>query len=526
MRNNQPITNREKMIPAGATLVSKTNPKGVITYSSKDFSDISEIDNAAIIGEPHNVVRHPDMPQAVFADLWERNKAGRPWRGLAKNRAQSGDHYWVDAQVAPQYKRGQLTGYMSVRRPPTRAQIAEAEKLYERLNREGPNAKLDRRSTLQRMLNRVTINARLKFLMLGAFATAGVPLTLYLLNLPVIVIVAASFGIAILKLPVLLWASHTVRTHVELANNLLKDMGAGDFTAAIDIRDNTETGRLLEALQIMNTNVSGLIFQMTETGRDLNGGAKDLADSSQSLSAGIEEISQQSTSISSAANQMNQNLQVVSSAVEEMSISIGEVATKASESARVSKEAATIVHETQELVRELGAGASKIGNVIGIISKIAEQTNMLALNASIEAAGAGEAGKGFAVVASEVKELARQTASSSEDIKKQIEAIQISTDKTVQAIGNINGIITRVSEGNASIASAVEEQSMTTKEIATNVNQISSASAEVNKNISGISAGVTDNAKDAHKLSALSVDLKKLSDFLSSIVGEFKVIKE
>lgn len=523
MRNNQPITNREKMIPAGATLVSKTNPKGVITYSSKDFSDISEIDNAAIIGEPHNVVRHPDMPQAVFADLWERIKAGHPWRGLAKNRAQSGDHYWVDAQVAPQYKRGQLTGYMSVRRPPTRAQIADAEKLYERLNREGKSAKM---VADQGFFASLTVKARLVTLLTFALVGGFFPLIGYFTGIPVLVRVAVSAAVALIVFPLGIWIISSILKPIREGTQLLSEMCEGDFTQTIDVRDNTETGKILETIQMMNTNVSGLIFQMSETGKDLNVGAKDLADSSQSLSAGIEEISQQSTSISSAANQMNQNLQVVSSAVEEMSISIGEVATKASESARVSKEAATIVHETQELVRELGAGASKIGNVIGIISKIAEQTNMLALNASIEAAGAGEAGKGFAVVASEVKELARQTASSSEDIKKQIEAIQISTDKTVQAIGNINGIITRVSEGNASIASAVEEQSMTTKEIATNVNQISSASAEVNKNISGISAGVTDNAKDAHKLSALSVDLKKLSDFLSSIVGEFKVIKE
>jgi len=525
MRNNQPITNRERPIPEGGTLVSKTNPKGVIVYASKDFSDVSEYENSAMVGEPHNIVRHPDMPQAAFADLWDRIKGGRPWCGLVKNRSKSGDHYWVEAQVSPQYKNGSLTGFMSVRRPVTRMQVEDAERLFNQLNKEGKNARMDRRSSLQRLLNRVTIGARFKFLMLGAFATAGVPLTLYLLNLPVIVIVAASFGIAICKLPVLLWAAHTVRKHVGLANDILKDMGAGDFTRSIDIRDNTETGRVLESLQIMNTNISGLVFQMTETGKNVNSGAKILADASQNLSSGIEQISQQTASISSASNQMNQNLQVVSSAVEEMSISIGEVATKASDGARVSKEAATIAKETQGLVRDLGTGAANIGKVIEIIAKIAEQTNMLALNASIEAAGAGEAGKGFAVVASEVKELAKQTAASSEDIKKQIQAIQKSTDETITAIGNITGIINRVNEGNASIASAVEEQSMTTKEIASNVNQISSASGEINKNISGISLAVTDSAKDAHKISELSSELKRLSDFLSSTVQEFRVVK-
>lgn len=525
MRNNQPITNREKMIPPGATLVSKTDPKGIITYASKDFSDISEYDNNAMVGEPHNMVRHPEMPQAAFADLWDRIRNGHPWRGLVKNRAKSGDHYWVEAQVSPQFRNGRLAGFMSVRRPPSRAEVDAAEAFYAKLNKQGKDARIDTRSSLRRFFNRIPISVRLGFLVVGSISTAAVPLTLYLLGYPAWILVAAGVTIGALKLPVLLWTRHVVLSQITQANIAMKDMGEGDFTKPIDVRDDSETGRLLESIQIMNTNIAGLIFQMTETGKDLNTGAKVLSDSSQNLSTGIEEISQQTSSISSAANQMNQNLQVVSSAVEEMSISIGEVATKASEGARVSKEAAGIAQDAQGLVRELGNGAESIGKVIEIISKIAEQTNMLALNASIEAAGAGEAGKGFAVVASEVKELARQTAASSEDIKKQIQAIQKSTDQTIQAISNIGGIINRVNEGNASIASAVEEQSMTTKEIASNVNQISEASAEINKNISGISTAVTDSAKDAHKISELSSGLKKLSDFLGSVVAEFKVIK-
>lgn len=524
MRNNQPVTNKEKVIPQGATLVSKTDPKGVIIYASKDFSDISEYDNATMLGEPHNIVRHPDMPQAAFADLWERIRNGRPWRGLVKNRAQSGDHYWVDAQVAPQYRNGRLVGFMSVRRPPARSEIEQAELLYARLNKQGKNAKLDTRSQLRRLFNRIPIAYRFRFLLLGSFATALVPLALFLLGYPVWTLVAAGIGIGLLKLPVLLWTHHVVLSQIKQANQALKEMGEGDFTKPLDVRDDSETGRLLEAIQIMNTNISGLIFQMTETGKDLNSGAVVLAESSQNLSAATEQVSQQTGSISSAASQMDQNLQVISSSVEEMSISIGEVAAKASESARVSKETASLTQNAQNLVRELGVRAADIGKIIEIISKIAEQTNLLALNAAIEAAGAGEAGKGFAVVASEIKELARQTAKSAEDIKQQILQIQKSTDATIEAVGTISNTIGRVDEHNSTIAAAMEEQSMTTKEIARNVSEITGASAEISKNISGISQASTASARDAHKLSALSADLKKLSDFLNRTVLEFKVI--
>lgn len=525
MRNNQPITNREKMIPAGATLVSKTDPKGIILYASKDFSDISEYENDAMVGEPHNVVRHPEMPQAAFADLWERIREGHPWRGLVKNRAKGGDHYWVEAQVSPQMRNGKLVGYISVRRPPSRAEVETADRFYAKLNQQGKNAKLTTKGFWASTFGSMTIKTKLISLFMLATTAACFPIIGYFTGIPVLVRVTVAAGLGMMIIPFGLWTISTVLRPIRMGAEILKEMSEGDFTKSIDIRDNTETGKLLEGLQMMNTNLSGLIFQMTENGKDLNAGSKTLAESSQNLSTAIEQISQQSTSISSASNQVAQNLQVVSSAVEEMSISIGEVAGKATEGARVSKEAATIAEETQTLVRELGAGAASIGQVIEIIGKIAEQTNMLALNASIEAAGAGEAGKGFAVVASEVKELARQTASSSEDIKKQIQAIQKSTDETIKAIASITAIINRVNEGNASIASAVEEQSMTTKEIANNVNQISGASADINKNISGISLAVTDSAKDAHKISELSSALKKLSDTLSATVQEFKVQK-
>ncbi|MFO1469869.1 MAG: PAS domain-containing methyl-accepting chemotaxis protein [Turneriella sp.] len=524
-RNDRTTTNREKEIRRDATLLSRTDLKGIITYASKDFAEASEYDPKDMIGEPHNIVRHPEMPPAAFADLWNRIKAGLPWRGMVKNRAASGDHYWVEAQVASQFRNGKAIGIMSVRRPAQRSDIEAAENLYAKLNKLGKN--YDAANPLG--LKKSWLNARLKTrfftLMAIAITSAFIPMAGLLLGVQPIVRIVVALSLGLLSIPVAIWFLRGFNGPLANAIEQLKFLAEGDLTRSIDVRGSNEIDKVLESVQVLNTSLSAIIFQLKENSGDLNSGSRILADSSQNLSAGVEQISQQSGVISAAATQMSQNLQVVSSAVEEMSISISEVAGKASETAKVSKEAADVAQSTQLLVKELGTGAANIGNVIEIISKIAEQTNMLALNASIEAAGAGEAGKGFAVVASEVKELARQTAASSEDIKKQIQAIQNSTENTVKGINKITDIIGVVSEGNTNIASAVEEQSMTTREIATNVSQISTAAADITKNISGISSAVNDSAKDAHKISELSGELNLLAQALGAIVQDYKVVR-
>ncbi len=140
MKNNQPVTQHEALFPPNCYLVSKTDLKGAITYANDAFIAISGFSREELLGQNHNIVRHPDMPPAAFADLWRTVKAGMPWRGLVKNRCKNGDFYWVQALVVPLKKDGVVTGYMSVRTPPERSQVADAEALYARL-RQG-NGKL------------------------------------------------------------------------------------------------------------------------------------------------------------------------------------------------------------------------------------------------------------------------------------------------------------------------------------------------------------------------------------------------
>ena len=134
MRNNQPITGNERTFPAQQRLISTTDLKGQITYCNDAFIEISGFSRDELIRAPHNLVRHPDVPPAVFAHMWETLKAGRPWMGIVKNRCKSGDHYWVNAYVVPVLDDGKVTGYESVRSKPTAEQVQRAQALYLRIN--------------------------------------------------------------------------------------------------------------------------------------------------------------------------------------------------------------------------------------------------------------------------------------------------------------------------------------------------------------------------------------------------------
>ncbi len=132
MRNNQPVTGIEALMRDGESIVSKTNLKGIITYCNPYFIEISGYSEQELLGAPHNILRHPDMPAAAFADLWASNKAGKQWTGMVKNRCKNGDHYWVRANVTPLIENNQVTGYLSVRTKPQRAEIDQADALYRR----------------------------------------------------------------------------------------------------------------------------------------------------------------------------------------------------------------------------------------------------------------------------------------------------------------------------------------------------------------------------------------------------------
>jgi len=333
--------------------------------------------------------------------------------------------------------------------------------------------------------------------------------------------------------------------------NFAESVAKGDLTKQVEVKREDEIGTLIKALNKMSSSLRKTVMDVSGNAKQLACASNDLSSTATQLSSGAEEATGQSAMVAAAAEEMSVNMNnmssssvqvntevmTVSTAVEEMAASIGEVARNAEEASSVASEAAMLATESNESIGKLGTAAEEIGKVVEVIQDIAEQTNLLALNATIEAARAGDAGKGFAVVASEVKELANQTAEATENISSRIAAIQTSTNESVKSIGKISGIINNVNEVSQTIASAVEEQSITTKEIAQNVVKVAhasdmvsrgvaetaTASAEITKNITNVDSAAKQTAQGADQTQAAGTTLLSLSQEIEALVAQFKV---
>jgi len=338
--------------------------------------------------------------------------------------------------------------------------------------------------------------------------------------------IARRATVLVLLLPLLIaislmLASRAIRRSItdpiERAVEVLDAISDGDLDARTDLRANDELGRMGRAIDRAAHSLSTTISSIARNATAVGNASEELASVSQQMFGNAHETSTQSSVVSSASEEVHANVRLVAASAQEVGSSIREVAHSAQEAAGVARKAVAVAERANQTVLHLGESTEQIENVLEVITSIAEQTNILALNAEIEAARAGDAGKGFAVVANEVKELARETARATEDINQRIDAIRENSRDAVATISEIVSIIEGINSTQTTIASAVEEQSAATAEITRSMGEAARGTAEIAQTIGAVarstestSAGARETQRAANELAMMAAELQRM----------------
>lgn len=546
MKNNQPVTQKEYIVRPDCAIISHTDSSGNIVYVNDDFIEYAGFPHSELIGQPHNIIRHPDMPKEAFRDFWCTLQKGRAWQGIIKNRRANGDHYWVKATATP-LPNG---GYMSIRLKATDQEIQAANVLYSRM-RAGSRDKLCGSYHLPSYYSRFThfyqgINLTptamlpmffFLFALIAIMAWHYLPITESAASqamIPMLLAIMVSGGVSFA------WLYLVMREQTKRLNYLRSvamEIGSGNLVGPAPMGKADEIGGVFNAVQIMRNHLLQVAFQMNQSTKSLNVSAQEMLDASRATSEGAITQSNSSTSMAAALEELSASVNQIgdsSIAAHAASYQAGEVSRNGAEAVYAStKEISAIadsVNNSAAKLKDLEQLSNSIGKIVSTIRDIADQTNLLALNAAIEAARASEHGRGFAVVADEVRNLAERTAASTIEISDMVSQIH---DRTEEAVIEMQASVKQVGEGvekaeraGHSVAEIENETSkvvQATQDIQVILQEQAMAAKEVAETVESIARLADDNAAQASQTLIASQNIQNTTQLLDELCKQFKV---
>lgn len=489
--------------------MSTTNIHSHITYANSAFIRVSGFSEEQLINQPHNIVRHPDMPAEAFADMWFTLQHGDSWTGLVKNRRNNGDHYWVRANVTPVYHHDQLTGYISVRNTPSAEEIKSAELLYDAVKKKQAGKRRFYKGLVVRtglfsplsLLQKLSVRWRLR----AALVAAGL--------IPCLLAFSGMNPLWLLVLTLLL----LVGTDVFLQKHISQPL-----RVILKQAQHVVSGRKVKHIHLNRVDEIGLLLRaINQFGLNLHSLVDDVGTQVRGITTVSNKLAENNVDLNTRTEETTANLQQTAAAIEQITVAVQQSAATATQATTVAETASHVALKGGDMMKEtigmmgsISSASDKIVDIIGVIDSIAFQTNILALNAAVEAARAGVQGRGFSVVAAEVRNLAQHSASAAKEIKALIDA-------NVESVKQGRVMVESAGNHISDIVNEVLQVSTLIKEISNATHEQTAALGLINTSIAQIEQMTQRNTDMVTQSTEAAEDLNRQALRLSSAINVY-----